>query len=264
MSPIESLARHRPPAIAAEEWTLRLELAACYRLFSWLGWTESIYNHITVRVPGPEPHYLINPFGLNYDEVTARNLVKINLAGDTLDGSTHPVNRAGFVIHSAIHAARADAHCVIHTHTTPGVAVACKDGGLSPHNFYGAMLYGQIAYHEFEGVTTDADEQPRLVASLGDKPILILRNHGLLVAGQHIPHALQTYWVLQRACEIQLATDSMAGPNRRIQRHVFEAVPAQVAGMKMPDTGSGGRYGQIFFDAMLRRAGIRFEDLAGG
>jgi ribulose-5-phosphate 4-epimerase/fuculose-1-phosphate aldolase len=263
MSPIENLARHRPPAIAAEEWALRLELAACYRLFAALGWTESIYNHITVRVPGPEPHYLINPSGLNYDEVTARNLVKINLAGDVLDGSPHPVNRAGFVIHSAIHAARADAHCVIHTHTTAGVAVACKEGGLSPHNFYGAMLYGQIAYHEFEGVTTDAGEQPRLVASLGDKPILILRNHGLLVAGQHVPHALQTYWTLQRACEVQLATDSMAGPNRQIRQPVFDVVPAQVAGMKMPDTGSGGRYGQIFFDAALRRAGINFEDITG-
>ena len=141
--------------------------------------------------------------------------------------------------------------------------MACKEGGLSPHNFYGAMLYGQIAYHEFEGITTDAAEQPRLVASLGNKPILILRNHGLLVACQHVPQALQTYWTLQRACEVQLATDSMSGPNRLIRGEVFDVVPAQVTGMKMPDTGSGGRYGQIFYDAMLRRAGIRFEDIAG-
>jgi ribulose-5-phosphate 4-epimerase/fuculose-1-phosphate aldolase len=263
MSPVEILARRKPAAVEPQEWHLRLELAACYRLFASLGWTESIYNHITVRVPGPEPQYLINPFGLNYDEVTARNLVKINLQGDVLDGSTYPVNRAGFVIHSAIHAARADAHCIMHTHTTAGVAVACKDAGLSPHNFYGAMLYGQIAYHEFEGITTDAAEQPRLVASLGDKPILILRNHGLLAIGPHLPQTLQTYWTLQRACEVQLATDAMGGANRLIRREVFDAVPAQVAGMKMPDSGSGGRQSQMFFDAMLRRAGIRFEDIAG-
>ncbi len=259
MSSVEQLSRHRPSAIEQPEWQLRLELAACYRLFAALGWTESIYNHITVRVPGPVPHYLINPFGLNYEEVTARNLIKVNLAGDKIDDSPHTVNRAGFVIHSALHAARADAHCIIHTHTTAGVAVACKDAGLSRHNFYGAMLNGQIAYHEFEGITTDEAEQPRLVASLGDKPILILRNHGLLVVGPHVPQAVNLYWSLQRACEVQLATDSMAGPNRTIRREVFESVPAQVAGMRMP----AGRSGQLFFDAMLRRHGIALEDIAG-
>lgn len=241
-----------------EEWTLRLELAACYRLFAFLGWTEMIFNHITVRVPGPEPHYLINPFGLNYDEVTARNLVKINTAGDVLDGSTYPVNLAGFVIHSAIHAARPDAHCIIHTHTTAGVAVACKEEGLRPDNFYSALLHGCIAYHDFEGVTTNADEQPRLIKSLGDKPILILRNHGLLVIGAHVPEALYLHWTLQRACEVQLATDSMAGPNRRISSDVLAGVPA-----RRLQIDKENRRGQMFFDALLRRAKIRLEDFAG-
>lgn len=263
MSAMDDLDRGRPPAIAAEEWRLRLELAACYRLFDYLGWTEMIYNHITVRVPGASPQYLINPFGLNYGEVTARNLVKVNAQGDVLDGTAHPINRAGFVIHSAIHAARADAHCVIHTHTTAGVAVACKDEGLRHDNFYGALLYGKVAYHEFEGVTTDAAEQPRLLASLGDKPVLVLRNHGLLATGAHVPDALLTYWNLQRACEVQLAAASMAGANRPVRPHVLEAIQTQVLGMGAVEGAGNARRGQLFFDAALRRAGIRLADLAG-
>ena len=145
----EEVLRLKPAGMTPEEWGLRLELASLYRAFDWLGWTESIYNHLTLRVPGPEKQYLINPFGLNYNEVTASNLVKIDLAGETRDGSTSLVNKAGFVIHGAIHAAREDAHCIIHTHTTAGMAVACKEGGLRHDNFYSAILYGQIAYHDF-------------------------------------------------------------------------------------------------------------------
>src|SRR3970282_510574 len=137
----ERLMRLKPEAMGAEEWNVRLELAAMYRAFDWLGWTESIYNHITARVPGPERHYLIHPYGLNYNEVTATNLVKVNLAGEVMDGSKYPVNAAGFVIHSAIHAARDDAHCVIHTHSTAGSAVAAKKEGLSYDNFYSGLLY---------------------------------------------------------------------------------------------------------------------------
>lgn len=265
MSRLEGVRPGAPPAdMDAEEWRLRLELAACYRLFEALGWTEMIYNHITVRVPGPTPQYLINPFGLNYGEVTARNLVKVSAGGDVLDGSRHQVNRAGFVIHSAIHAARADAHCVIHTHTTAGVAVACKDEGLRHDNFYGAMFYGKVAYHEFEGITTDEAEQPRLVASLGDKPVLILRNHGLLVTGAHVPDALLTYWSLQRACEVQLAAGSMAGANRAVRPQVYGAIEAQIRGMGAVEGAGNERRGQLFFDAALRRAGIRIDDLVGG
>jgi ribulose-5-phosphate 4-epimerase/fuculose-1-phosphate aldolase len=247
----EKLLRLKPEAIGAEEWNVRLELAALYRAFDWLGWTESIYNHITARVPGGERHYLINPYGLNYNEVTATNLVKINLAGEVMDGSSYPVNVAGFVIHSAIHAAREDAHCVIHTHSTAGSAVACKREGLRYDNFYSAILYGQVAYHDFEGVTTDTSEQARLVKSLGAKSILILRNHGLLVACPSIPQAYLTYWGLQRACEIQAATDAMRGDNLPIAQRALEATPGRAASFD---------YGYPF-DALLRRSGIRYEDI---
>ena len=252
----EKVLRLKPAGMAAEEWSVRLELAACYRAFDWMGWTELIYNHITAKVPGPENHYLINPYGLWYSEVTASNLVKVNLAGQTVDGSKHPINIAGFVIHSAIHAARADAHCIIHTHSTAGSAVACKKDGLRYDNFYSATLHGQIAYHEFEGVTTDTAEQPRLVASLGTKPVLILRNHGLLVACPGVPEAFTTYWTLQRACEIQAATDGMAGDNLPITQKVLEETPVRTAPLR-----SGPRPGGMAFDGLLRRAGIRYEDL---
>jgi ribulose-5-phosphate 4-epimerase/fuculose-1-phosphate aldolase len=252
-----------PITMTEEEWQLRLELAALYRLVDYFGWTEMIYNHITLRVPAAEPQFLINPFGLNYAEVTARNLVKINLRGEKLDGSPHPILRAGFVIHSAIHAARPDAHCIIHTHTTAGMAVACKDAGLRHDNNYSAMLHGKVAYHEFEGIVTDATEQPRLVADLGDKPILILRNHGLLLIGQHVPEVFHEYWVLQRACEIQLASDSMAGPNRPVNPTVLAAISAQMDANTPFEREAGLRKGQLFFDAALRRAGLTLEALAG-
>ena len=252
----EKLLRMKPAAMGGEEWQVRLELAALYRAFDWLGWTESIYNHITARVSGAGRHYLINPYGLNYNEVTATNLVKVNLAGEAVDGSQYPVNKAGFVIHSAIHAAREDAHCIIHTHTTAGSAVATKKEGLRYDNFYSATLYGQVACHEFEGVTTDLGEQPRLVRSLGAKPILILRNHGLLVACGSIPEAYMTYWTLQRACEIQVATDGMRGDNLPIPQRVLDETPARAAAFR-----TGPRPGGLPFDALLRRAGIRYEDI---
>ena len=252
----EKLLRLKPATMPDEEWQLRMELAACYRLFDWMGWSELIYNHITVRVPGPERHYLINPYGLWYTEITASNLVKVNLSGEAVDGSKFPVNKAGFVIHSAVHAAREDAHCIIHTHTTAGSAVSCKKDGLRFDNFYSATLYGQVAYHEFEGVTTDMGEQPRLVRSLGAKPVLILRNHGLLVACPSVPEAFSTYWTLQRACEIQAMTDAMRGENQPIAQPVLDATPARAAAFR-----SGPRPGGMAFDGALRRAGIRYEDL---
>ena len=252
----EELLRLKPAAMSGGEWGVRLELAALYRAFDWLGWTESIYNHITARVPGPGRHYLINPYGLNYNEVTATNLVKVNLAGEAVDGSRYPVNQAGFVIHSAIHAAREDAHCIIHTHTTAGSAVAVKRGGLSHDNFYGSTLYGMVAYHDYEGVTTDPAEQPRLVQSLGDKPILILRNHGLLVACPGIPEAYMIYWTLQRACEIQAATAGMRGDDIAVPQRVLDEMPARTAAFR-----GGPRPGGLPFDALLRRAGIRYQDI---
>jgi ribulose-5-phosphate 4-epimerase/fuculose-1-phosphate aldolase len=195
--------------ISAEERALRVQLAACYRIFALLGWTELIYNHITLRVPGPERHFLINPFGLHYSEVTASNLVKIDLEGQPVLPTRWPVNPAGFTIHAAIHAGIPGAHCVMHTHTTAGMAVACSRAGLSMSNFYSAQLHDKVAYHDFEGITVHAGEGPRLLASIGSKPAVILRNHGLLAWGDSIPRSFATLWLLNRACEIQLASTAM-------------------------------------------------------
>jgi ribulose-5-phosphate 4-epimerase/fuculose-1-phosphate aldolase len=204
---------------SSEEKLLRIELAACYRIFAMLGWAEMIYNHITVRVPGPETHFLINQFGLHYTEVTASNLVKIDLLGNVVDGSNSPVNPAGFTVHSAIHSGIESAHCVMHTHTTSGMAVACSAVGLSPNNFYSAMLNGHVAYHDFEGITVHADEGPRLVKAIGDRSAVVLRNHGLLAWGVTIPQAFAFLWTLQRACDVQVAGAAL-GPTIPISQNV--------------------------------------------
>lgn len=198
----------------------RVELAACYRVFDMLGWTEMIFNHITVRVPGPELRFLINPFGLHYREVTASSLVLIDAEGNPVRESKWPVNRAGFVIHSALHSSIPRAHCVMHTHTTTGIAVACLKSGLSPDNFYSAMLHGKVAYHDFEGITVEPGERERLVRDIGDKPAVILRNHGLLAWGPSIPEAFLMLWTLQRACDVQIAA-SAAGAINPIRPEVF-------------------------------------------
>ena len=237
---------------AITEAGLRRDLAACYRLFDWMGWTELIFNHITLRLAGSagkDSRYLINPFGLHYSEVTPDNLLDIDLEGNLRQESRYGVNRAGFIIHSAIHGAREDAHCIMHVHTTAGCAVSCKESGLRHDNFYSAMLYGDVAYHDYEGVTTKLDEQPRLIRSLGARNHLVLRNHGLLAVGPDIPTAFNRLWTMQRACEIQLASDAGAGPNRVIPEDVLREVPAtRVAG--------SGQVHRLIFEAMLRRAAI--------
>lgn len=207
------------PRQDTSESSLRIELAACYRIFAMLGWTELIYNHITVRIPGPERHFLINPFGLHYSEVTASNLVKIDLQGNVVGAADWPVNPAGFTLHSAIHAGIADAHCVMHTHTTAGCAVACSAAGLSMDNFYSAQLYKRLAYHDFEGITVHAEEGPRVVRSIGAAQAVILRNHGLLSWGTTIPQAFAYLWTLQRACEIQMAGAAL-GPTIAIPQSI--------------------------------------------
>jgi ribulose-5-phosphate 4-epimerase/fuculose-1-phosphate aldolase len=206
--------------ITEAERKARVELAAAYRIFAMLGWTEMIFNHITVRVPGSEVRFLINPFGLHYREVKASSLVLIDIEGNPVRETEWPVNRAGFVIHSAIHGSIPQAHCVMHTHTTTGLAVACLEEGLSPHNFYGAMLVGKLAYHEFEGVTVEPGERERLVRDIGDKPAVILRNHGLLAWGPSVPEAFMMLWTLQRACDVQIAA-SAAGAIRPVRPEVF-------------------------------------------
>jgi ribulose-5-phosphate 4-epimerase/fuculose-1-phosphate aldolase len=235
-----------------DEWAARVELAACYRIFAMLGWTEMIYNHITVRVPttasGDEKQFLINPFGLHYSEVTASNLVKINLKGEVLDGSKHRINPAGFVVHATLHDGLEGAHCVMHTHTTAGVAVACLQNGLMQTNFYSAQLHNMVAYHDFEGITIHADEGPRVLKSIGNKQAVILRNHGLLAWGSAVPETFAILWTLQRACEIQLATFSM-GP----AIPVAEDIAARCTRDSLQFDVNHGGAGKDVFDALVRQ-----------
>src|SRR5690349_4106214 len=205
----------------------RIELAACYRVFDMLGWVEMIFNHITLRVPGPEPRFLINPFGLHYREVTASSLVLIDLDGNVLRETKWPVNRAGFVIHSAIHGALPHAHCVMHTHTTNGVAIASLKNGLSSHNFYGAMLHGRVAYHDLQGITVDLAERESIVRDSGDKHVMILRNHGLLSWGHNVAEAYLRLWTLQRACDVQVAAGQAGGEVNRLSAPVIERMLAE-------------------------------------
>ena len=228
----------------------RVELAACYRIFDMLGWTEMIFNHITLRVAGPEPRFLINPFGLHYREVTASSLVLIDLEGNVQRESAWPVNRAGFVIHSAIHGAIRQAQCVMHTHTTNGLAVACLKDGLSSDNFYGAMLHGRVAYHELEGVTVDPAEKVSLVRDLGDKQVMILRNHGLLSWGSNVAEAYLRLWTLQRACDVQVAAAQAGGEIKRLSAEVIERM--------LGESGPGeARTCQDVFAAMVRLVDAR-------
>jgi ribulose-5-phosphate 4-epimerase/fuculose-1-phosphate aldolase len=223
----------------------RVRLAACYRIFSLLGWTESIFNHITLRIPGPETAFLINPFGLHYSEVTASNLIAIDGLGRPIRPAAHPVNLAGFVVHGAIHRNIEAAHCVMHTHTTTGSAVACLAEGLSHDTFYGAQLHGRVAYHDFEGVTVDPGEQQRLLASIGDSRVVILRNHGLLTWGETIEEAFMWLWLLQRACDIQIAAAG-AGPMIQLPAEVLSKTRLEVAAQQP-------RVCDAVFDSLVRQ-----------
>jgi ribulose-5-phosphate 4-epimerase/fuculose-1-phosphate aldolase len=192
-----------PPAEG--EAILRRQLAAAYRLVDHFGWTELIYGHLTARVPGDRPHFLINPFGLNYDEVTASNLVKIDLDGNIVEPSPHPVNYAGFVIHSAIHMAHAARHKVVmHTHTRAGMAVCALKEGLLPISMAATAFHGKLSYHDYEGPSLDLDERGRLLQNLGDNQAMMLRNHGLLTTGRTVPEAFLRLYRLERACQIQV------------------------------------------------------------
>jgi len=191
--------------VSTEELRLRRELAAVYRLVAYFRMTDLIFTHISVRLPGPEHHFLINPYGLLFEEITASNLVKIDLSGRAVEEAQHPVNPAGFVIHSAVHAARPDAHCVLHTHTRAGCAVAAQQHGLLPLNQISMEFYGRLGYHDYEGVALNLAEQRRLVADLGRHPAMILRNHGLLTVGETPAQAFLRMYYLDKACEIQTA-----------------------------------------------------------
>ncbi|MBS0340143.1 MAG: class II aldolase/adducin family protein [Proteobacteria bacterium] len=250
--PVETLrdafAQKRPAACDSEEWQLRCELAAAYRLFAHMGWHELIYNHVTARVPGTD-HFLINPFGLMYREVKASNLLKIDLNGRKVEPSPWPVNPAGFIVHSAVHAARADAHCVMHTHTTAGQVVSCQRDGLLPLSFNSMFYVQRVAYHDFEGITLDQDECQRLAEHLGQRNVMILRNHGLLVCGPSIGDAFAEHYMLQRACEVQVAAQASGAPMLRPS----DAIAAR-AGEQYEDTARQGDQNTLLWQAMLRWA----------
>ena len=189
------------------EKDIRVQLAACYRIFDYMGWSELIYNHITVKVPDEDGHFLINPYGLHYKEVTASNLVKVDINGEVVEETQYAVNPAGMLIHSVIHETRSDAHCIGHIHSTDGMTVACQQDGLRIDNFYSVLLHNKIAYHDFQGITVMEGEKQDLVKSIGDKNFLILKSHGLLTCGDTIPDMFMNMALLQRACEIQVSVD---------------------------------------------------------
>ncbi|MGV9854151.1 class II aldolase/adducin family protein [Streptomyces sp. NPDC003442] len=221
---------HTAQTTSDEEHRLRRELAAVYRLVAHFRMTDLIFTHISARVPGPGHHFLINPYGLLFEEITASNLVKVDLSGRPVEDTPHPVNPAGFVIHSAIHAARPDARCVLHTHTKAGCAVAAQEDGLLPLNQISMEFYGRVGYHDYEGVALNLAEQRRLVTDLADHSAMILRNHGLLTVGETPGEAFLRMYYLDKACEIQ--TTAMAGGAKLITPHpdICELTARQLAG----------------------------------
>jgi len=190
--------------VSAEEWKLRVDLAACYRLVALYGWDDLIFTHISARVPGPEHHFLINPYGMMFEEITASSLVKVDAAGEKVMASPFPINPAGFLIHSAIHAAREDAKCVLHVHSVNGVAVSAQPKGVLPISQQSLFVLSSLAYHDYEGPALRDDERPRLVKDLGDKRLYMLRNHGLLTVGETIADAFLAMYVFESTCMIQV------------------------------------------------------------
>jgi ribulose-5-phosphate 4-epimerase/fuculose-1-phosphate aldolase len=195
-------------SVSNHEWELRVLLAGAYRIIDHMGWSELIWTHTTVRIPGPEHHFLINPYGFRFDEVRASNLVKVDMDGNIIGDQTQEINPAGFVIHSAIHMSRPDVQCVMHTHTVAGMAVAALKGGLLPISMYALGYHDQVSYHDFEGPSLDLDERRRLASDLARNHVLILRNHGLLTCGQTIAQAFVRMYRLERSCQVQLAAQS--------------------------------------------------------
>jgi ribulose-5-phosphate 4-epimerase/fuculose-1-phosphate aldolase len=233
----------------------RIDLAACYRLVDWYGMSDLILNHITLRVPGEDQHFLINPFGMLYSEVTASSLIKVALDGTVINNphEDYTVNLPGYVIHSAIHGARHDVACVLHTHTPAGMAVSALDCGLLPLNQTAMRFAGSVAYHEFEGVAVDLDERQRLVEHLGDCDVMILRNHGLLTVGATVAEAFVNMLRLERACQTQLLTQSAASPLRIPAQAIIDKTFAQLRRQPSPDkNGRLPPHGEREWPALLR------------
>ena len=214
--------------VSAEEWQTRVDLAAAYRLVALYGWDDLIFTHISARVPGGEHHFLLNPYGMMFEEVTASSLVKIDLAGNKVTESPYFINPAGFTIHSAVHAAREDALCVMHLHTDYGIAVSAQKDGLLPISQQAMLALASLAYHDYEGLALNEEEKPRLVADLGDRSHLILRNHGLLTVGRTAAEAFLSMFLLERACKIQILAQTGGGELVGIPEPVVRLVESQV------------------------------------
>ena len=247
----ETLVLERPQGPAGEqEWALRVQLAAAYRLVDHFGWIEQIYGHLTARVPGPDDHFLINPWGLNYEEVTASNLVKIDVDGNVVNPGKHSVNFAGFIIHSAIHMTGSKQNLVVmHTHTRAGMAIAAIKEGLQSISMFSTAFHNRIGYHAYEGASLYPDERERIVASLGPHKALVLRNHGLLVVGRTVPECFLRLYRLERACQIQVDAGA-AGTLDPVADHVAERSAADLDGFQsMQNTPEG----EIEFAALMRK-----------
>ncbi len=239
--------------VSPEEWAVRVQLAAAYRLIDHFGWSELIWTHTTARVPGPEHHFLINPYTLRFDEVRASNLVKVDLDGNIIGDLSQEINPAGYVIHSAIHRMRPDVKCVMHTHTVAGMAVAALECGLLPIGMYSLGYYERVGYHDFEGPSLELGERERLAKNLGEKNVLILRSHGLLTCGETVAQAFVRMYRLERACQVQLAAQATGTPLVIPSKDVCEK-SAELSDDFLVAEGDKGysRNPNPEFDAMLR------------
>jgi ribulose-5-phosphate 4-epimerase/fuculose-1-phosphate aldolase len=220
--------------VSPEEWQLRVDLAAAYRLVAMYGWSDLVFTHISARIPGPEHHFLINPYGLMFDEITASSLVKVDQQCNKLHETPFPVNPAGFVIHSAVHEVREDAGCVLHTHTRAGVAVSAQKCGVLPISQQSTFVLASLAFHEYEGVAFRDEEKPRLQADLGQANFLMLRNHGLLTVGKTIADAFLAMYTFEATCQIQIGAQAggeLTQVNPLIVKGVAEAMRVQTGGL---------------------------------
>lgn len=233
--------------VSDEEWQLRVDLAACYRLIAMYGWDDLIFTHISARVPGPEEHFLINAYGLLFEEMTASSLVKVDREGRKVLESPYSVNPAGFTIHSAVHEARHDVGCVLHTHTRAGVGVSIQKEGLLPLSQIALVALSSLGYHDYEGIALNEAEKPRLVADLGDNTSLILRNHGLLTVGKNIPDAFLAMYALETACQIQIAAMSGGGEMTAVNPRIIEGIQAQA------EEVTKGMGGSLAWPGLLRK-----------
>jgi ribulose-5-phosphate 4-epimerase/fuculose-1-phosphate aldolase len=233
--------------VSAEEWKLRVDLAAAYRLVALFGWDDLVFTHISARVPGPEHHFLINPYGMMFDEITASSLVKIDLNGNKVTDSTYDINPAGFTIHSAIHAAREDALCVMHTHSINGVAVSAQKEGVLPISQQASVVLSSLGYHNYEGIALREDEKPRLVADLGENNFFMLRNHGLLTVGSTVADAFLFMYLFEAACMIQIRAQAGGGELVSIDPRIIAGVKAATQQV----TKNAG--GSLAWPGLLRR-----------